>query len=152
MNLGAFAVVAFVRNTMHSEDISDYSGLVQSAPGLTVCFCIILFSLIGIPPLAGFLGKLLIFESLVTAYTAPAMALLVIGGLNTALALVYYLRVIKVMTVDGPPEHRPPAEFSLVSLPGAYLVAITLPLVLLIFDWNALTDWTLNICRQLVLN
>jgi len=152
MNLGAFAVVAFLRNAMQSEEISDYAGLIRSAPGVTVCFCIILFSLIGIPPLAGFLGKFAIFESLVAAYTAPTLALLVIGGLNTALALVYYLRVIKVMTIDAPSESRPPVEFSLVSLSGAYLVLITLPLVLLIVDWNVLTRWTLAACRQLVMN
>ena len=152
MNLGAFAVVAFLRNAMRSEEIADYAGLIRSAPGVTVCFCVILFSLIGIPPLAGFLGKFAIFEALVTADTAPTYALLVIGGLNTALALVYYLRVIKVMTIDPPSEERPPVEFSLVSMPGAYLVAITLPLILLIVDWNVLTRWTLAACRQLVLN
>lgn len=152
MNLGAFAVVAFLRNAMRSEEIADYAGLIRSAPGITVCFCVILFSLIGIPPLAGFLGKFAIFESLVAAYTAPTLTLLVIGGLNTALALVYYLRVIKVMTIDAPSESRPPVEFSLVSLSGAYLVLITLPLVLLIVDWNVLTRWTLEACRQLVMN
>jgi NADH-quinone oxidoreductase subunit N len=135
---------------MYSEQIADYAGLVRTSPGVTFCFSIILFSLIGIPPMAGFLGKFLIFKSLVDAYTGPTLALLVIGGLNTALALVYYLRVIKVMTIDPPSEHRPPVEFSLVSLSGAYLAAITLPLLLLIVDWNGLTNWAMAACRQLV--
>src|SRR5262249_136156 len=116
MNLGAFTVVAFLRNRMHSEQITDYAGLIRTSPGLAVCFCVILFSLIGIPPTAGFLGKFYIFLALVRAYNAPMIALLVIGGINTALALVYYLRVIKVMTLDPPPMDRPPAEFSLVSI------------------------------------
>ncbi|MGD9647810.1 MAG: NADH-quinone oxidoreductase subunit N, partial [Pirellulales bacterium] len=128
MNLAAFAIVAFLRNTFHSEEIADYGGLVRSSPGITVCFIIVLLSLIGIPPMAGFLAKVMIFYPLVEGghYT-----LLVIGGLNTVLSLFYYLRVIKVMTLDPEPEDRLPASFSLVSLPGVYLAAITVPVVLL---------------------
>ena len=128
MNLAAFAIVAFLRNTFHSEEIATYGGLVRTSPGVTVCFIIVLLSLIGIPPMAGFLAKVLIFYPLVEGghYT-----LLVIGGLNTVLSLFYYLRVIKVMTLDPEPEDRVPASFSLVSLPGVYLVAITLPVVIL---------------------
>ena len=149
MNLGAFAVVAFVRNITWSEEISDYAGLIRTAPGVAICFCIILFSLIGIPPMIGFVGKLLIFESLVTAATAPTIALLIVGGVNSALALVYYLRVIKVMTIDAPSESRPPVELSLVSISGVFLVVITLPLLLMVLDWNSLTEWTVAACRQL---
>ena len=128
MNLAAFAIVAFLRNTFHSEDIAAYGGLVRSSPGVAVCFIIVLLSLIGIPPMAGFLAKVLIFYPLVEGghYT-----LLVIGGLNTVLSLFYYLRVIKVMTLEPEPEDRLPAHLSLVSLPGVYLVAVTVPVVLL---------------------
>ena len=65
MNLGAFAIVAFLRNAMRSEEIADYAGLIRRSPVVVVCFSMILFSLIGLPPLAGFIGKLLIFYSLV---------------------------------------------------------------------------------------
>jgi len=128
MNLAAFAIVAFLRNTFHSEEIAAYGGLVRSSPGVAVCFIIVLLSLIGIPPMAGFLAKVLIFYPLVEGghYT-----LLVIGGLNTVLSLFYYLRVIKVMTLEPEPEDRLPAHLSLVSLPGVYLVAVTVPVVLL---------------------
>jgi NADH-quinone oxidoreductase subunit N len=128
MNLTAFAIVAFLRNTFHSEEIAAYGGLMRSSPGVTVCFTIVLLSLIGIPPMAGFLAKVLIFYPLVEG---GHYGLLVIGGLNTVLSLFYYLRVIKVMTLDPEPEDRLPASFSLVSLPGVYLVAITVPVVLL---------------------
>ena len=67
MNMGAFAIIAFVRNATGSEQIADYAGLVRSSPGWVVCFSAILFSLIGLPPLAGFMGKLVIFASLVDA-------------------------------------------------------------------------------------
>ena len=61
MNLGAFAGVAFLRNVIHSETIDDYAGLIRKSPGLALCLSIILFSLVGLPPLAGFSGKFTIF-------------------------------------------------------------------------------------------
>ena len=65
MNLAAFAIVAFLRNAIGSEEIADYAGLVRRSPGLTVCMAIVLFSLVGLPPLAGFPAKLTIFYALV---------------------------------------------------------------------------------------
>jgi NADH-quinone oxidoreductase subunit N len=147
MNLGAFAVVAFVRNAIRSEEIADYAGLVRRWPGLVVCFTIILLSLLGLPPLAGFPAKLVVFYSLVDAAgTAPAFrlelyALFVIGGLNTVLSLFYYLRVVKVMILDPEPESRVPAELPLVSLPGALLVGLTVPVLVLGIWWNELNVW-----------
>ena len=57
MNLGAFAIVAFLRNAIGSEEIADYAGLIRSAPVTGVALTTILVSLIGLPPLAGFIGK-----------------------------------------------------------------------------------------------
>ncbi len=126
MNLGAFAVVAFLRNMLHSEQIEDYAGLIQRAPIVVVCFSVILVSLIGIPPLAGFFGKYQIFASLVAA---KMWAVLFIAGLNTALSLYYYLRVIKVMTIDPEPDTRRPGSMSYI--PGTFVVLVSLPLIVL---------------------
>ena len=54
MNFGAFAIVAFVRNARQSESIADYAGMVRRSPAVSVAFAVILFSLVGLPPLAGF--------------------------------------------------------------------------------------------------
>ena len=62
MNLGAFAIIAFLRNAMQSEEIEDYAGLVRSAPIVAVMMTAILLSLIGLPPLAGFWPKLRCFR------------------------------------------------------------------------------------------
>src|SRR5205085_6243641 len=64
MNLGAFAVVAFIRNQTGSEELADYRGLVRRSPALTVTLCVFLLSLLGIPPLVGFVAKLEIFMAL----------------------------------------------------------------------------------------
>src|SRR5205085_5745070 len=64
MNLGAFAVVAFLRNQTGSEDLSSFRGLVRRAPILVVTLAFFLLSLLGMPPLAGFAAKLQIFSAL----------------------------------------------------------------------------------------
>lgn len=153
MNLGAFAIIAFLRNTMHSEQIDDYAGLVRRSPGVAVCFALILFSLVGFPPLAGFVGKFAIFAALMDSFRITGrsylMVLLVVGGLNTAISLFYYLRVIKVMTIDSVPEDSEPIRLPMVSLPGLYVVAVTLPMILLFLRWNTLNEWTVEAARHL---
>jgi NADH-quinone oxidoreductase subunit N len=159
MNLGAFAVVAFLRNHLGSEEIADYAGLIRRCPGVVVCFTAILFSLVGLPPLAGFLGKFAIFAALVDGYRATAAAgvaanylivLLIVGGVNTAISLFYYLRVVKVMTIDPEPATRVPVNFPLVSLSGAYLALITAPILLLIVSWNWIYDLARAAAQQLM--
>jgi len=147
MNLGAFAIVAILRNTLGSEDISDYAGLISTSPGIVVCFSLILFSLVGLPPLAGFMGKLLMFNALVES---GLLWLLVIGGLNTAISLFFYLRVIKTMTIDPPSEERGPVSVPMLSMPGIYVGLITAPVLLLIVQWNGLREMTLMACEQLI--
>jgi NADH-quinone oxidoreductase subunit N len=146
MNLGVFAIIAFLRNATGSEEISDFGGLVRVSPGVVVCLGVILFSLVGLPPLAGFAAKYVAFASVVRAMQVPGfrgvmLTLLVIGGLNTALSLFYYLRVIKTMAIDPEPANRPATGFSLVSLPGAYIVLVTLPVLILGIFWDQFYTW-----------
>jgi len=143
MNLGAFAIVALLRNTLRSEEISAYAGLVRTSPGIVVATAVVLVSLIGLPPLAGFVSKFLVFSSLVQAISAGAerplmLVLLVVGGLNTVISLFYYLRVLKVMTFDPPPAERATEAFPLVSLPGAVVTALVVPVVALGLFWSGL--------------
>jgi NADH-quinone oxidoreductase subunit N len=111
MNLGAFAVVAFLRNQTGSEDLADFRGLVRRSPVLVVTLAFFLLSLLGLPPLVGFAAKFQVFAVLWTegqAYYAAGqpglgatlIGLLIIGGLNTVISAVYYIRVLKVMTLD----------------------------------------------------
>ncbi len=116
MNLGAFAIVAFLRNQTGSEDLSSFKGLVQRSPVMVVTLGVFLFSLVGLPPLAGFAAKFQIFRVLFDsgqafAVRAPNLsytmyALLLIGGLNTVISLVYYIKVLKVMILDRADEEQ----------------------------------------------
>ena len=112
MNLGAFAIVAFIRNKTGSEELSTYRGLIQRSPVIAVLMGVFLFSLLGLPPLVGFAAKFQIFRVLFDAgqiYASKAallsntmFALLIIGGINTVISLFYYVRVIKIMVIDAP--------------------------------------------------
>lgn len=144
-NLGAFAVVAFLRNAIRSEEIPDYAGLLRRAPLVVVCFVLILVSLIGIPPLAGFFGKFWIFATLVEA---KLWTVLVIGGLNTAVSLYYYLRVAKIMTIDAEPDSRLP--FSISFAPATFVVLCTLPVLLLGIWPDKFAQWLLALTGGLV--
>jgi NADH-quinone oxidoreductase subunit N len=128
MNLGAFAIVAFLRNAIGSEEIADYAGLIRTAPMTSVMLTIILVSLIGLPPLAGFFGKLLVFYSLVAAGGPWLIGLLVIAGLNTVISLIYYLRVAKTVCVDPEPAGRRPGAIGW--LPAAYVFVVSLPVII----------------------
>lgn len=154
LNLGAFAVVAFLRNAMRSESITDYAGLIRHCPGVVVCFSLMLFGLIGLPPLSGFLGKFAVFAALVRSWWATAdgylLALLVVGGVNTAVSLFYYLRLVKIMTMDPDPATRGPVALPLVSLPGVFLVLVTVPTAVLITCWDFLNKFAWEAARQLL--
>ncbi len=133
MNLGAFSITALIRNEIFSEEIDDYRGLGFQAPVLCVGMGLCLFSLVGLPPLGGFIGKLLIFASLYDAgYVHWSMwALLAIGGLNTVLSLFYYLRVLKTMYLGERPANAPVVSFPALSSAGLYVMLVTVPIVVL---------------------
>ncbi len=159
MNLGAFVIVAFFRNAMNTEDIADYAGLVRRCPLAVICFSLILFSLVGMPPLSGFIGKFAVFASMADGFQqtsaagAPAyylLALLVVGGLNTAISLFYYLRVVKVMTIDAEPDDPPAKVFSDLSLQGLYIWVVSAPTVLLIVKWDWLHSWAIEATKHLL--
>lgn len=140
LNLGAFAIIAFLRNYVGSEEIEDYSGMVKSRPVLVICLALIFFSLVGLPPLSGFLGKFAIFASLADGYsTAGSSALLVLliaGGLNTAISLFYYLGVIKTMVMGEPDESHHLGDRPVGRIEMAYVLVVSIPTVFLIVCWQ----------------
>ena len=100
MNLGAFCCIFMLRReNVYYEDINDLSGLSKNHPALSLAFIIILFSLAGIPPLAGFFAKFYIFMSVIES---KMYLLAIIGLLTTVISAVYYLKVVKVIYFDKP--------------------------------------------------
>jgi len=102
MNLGAFGCIFMMkRENVFYEKISDLSGLSKNHPMLALGFLIILFSLAGMPPLAGFFAKFYIFMAVIEA---KMYTLAIIGLVTTVVSAFYYLRIIKVIYFDEPIE------------------------------------------------
>ena len=102
MNLGLFSCLLMMRrNNEYFEDIDDLSGLSKNHPLLSLSLLIILFSLAGIPPLAGFFAKFYIFKSVLEQ---SMYFLAIVGLLSTVVAAFYYLRIIKIMYFDKEKE------------------------------------------------
>lgn len=100
MTLGTFSVIlAMKRNGQAVETISDFAGLSRTNPLLAFVFAMLLFSLAGVPPLAGFFGKFYVF---LAAVQSGLFALAVIGVLCSVVGAFYYLSIVKVMYFDEP--------------------------------------------------
>jgi NADH-quinone oxidoreductase subunit N len=100
MTLGSFAIIlAMKRNGQAFENISDFSGLSRTNPLIAFLFAMLLFSLAGVPPLAGFFGKWYVFSAAVHAHL---ITLAVIGVVTSVVGAFYYLTIVKVMYFDEP--------------------------------------------------
>jgi proton-translocating NADH-quinone oxidoreductase chain N len=99
MNLGAFGCVILVSNYLKSDAIEDYAGLYKKDPVTSFMLSIFLLSLTGVPPLAGFWGKFLVFNA---AIQSKFILLAVVGVINSIVAAYYYMRIIKFMYLEEP--------------------------------------------------
>tara|TARA_B100000683_G_scaffold239952_1_gene246773 strand:- start:32 stop:580 length:549 start_codon:yes stop_codon:yes gene_type:complete len=124
MNLGMFACILALRNRDGMvENIDDLAGMSRTHPGLSLAMAVFLFSLAGVPPLAGFFAKFYVFMA---GINAGLYTLAVIGILASVVGAFYYIRIIKVMYFDvpeGEPLERPMRpELAVVSLVTGVLV------------------------------
>jgi NAD(P)H-quinone oxidoreductase subunit 2 len=101
MNLGAFACIILFSLRTGTDQISDYAGLYQKDPLLTLALSVCLLSLGGIPPLVGFFGKIYIFWA---GWQAGLYSLVLVGLLTSVISIYYYIRVVKMMVVKEPHE------------------------------------------------
>jgi NADH-quinone oxidoreductase subunit N len=124
MTLGAFAcILAMRRQDVMLENIDDLSGLARTHPGLAFCFAAMLFSLAGIPPLAGFFAKFYVFAA---AIQAGLVTLAVIGVVTSVVGAYYYVRIVKIMYFDEPTGAFEPMPVNLKAV-----LAVTTAVVLL---------------------
>jgi NADH-quinone oxidoreductase subunit N len=124
MNVGTFCcVLAMRRQGRMVEDINGLAGLSRSRPLFAACLGVFMFSMAGIPPLAGFFGKLYIF---LAAIEAGLYTLAIIGVLSSVVAAFYYVRIVKIMYFDDPAEEfeRPMGNelSALIAVAGIFVV------------------------------
>jgi NADH-quinone oxidoreductase subunit N len=142
MNLGAFFVVTLMRRDAGDAEISSLRGLGFRRPLLAVCFAVMLFSLTGLPPTAGFVGKLQLF--------APVLhrgyyVLAAVGLLNGAISLYYYAKPLREMFLTEPGENEP-SKLLPNAADMALVVLLTLPLVIFgVYGWDHVTEFTRSV-------
>lgn len=137
MNFGAFYVVQLVANKTGSENINDYVGLAYKNPYIAVAMTIFLISLTGMPPFAGFLGKLFLFTPVVEA---GYIGIAVIGILNSVVSVFYYVKVVRNMFLrGGEVEATEKIAFNKGSLVFLYAMAATV--VFMIIDFQPILEW-----------
>jgi NADH-quinone oxidoreductase subunit N len=107
--LGAFGVVAFVRQTSGGDDLTDFAGLRWRSPLLAGCMAVFMLSLAGLPPLAGFFGKFYLFAATMGAGAGHGLLWLVVVALfGSLISLYYYLIVLKVIFLEKTPSTTGP--------------------------------------------
>ena len=137
MNLGAFFIVIIVKNKTGGETFDEYDGLGWKMPIVGALMTLFMLSLTGLPPTAGFVGKLYIFKTLVGAGN-DFLWLVIAGGINSVISLYYYFHVVKVMFLSGKRSDKlsyPP------SLMLGLIIFTAVPSLVLGLYWNPLANW-----------
>ncbi len=138
-NLGAFGVVSAISNATGKENMDDYDGLYHTNPKLSLLMMLSVFSLAGIPPVAGFFGKFFLFTS---AASAGYYWLVFIAVLNATISLYYYLLVVKAMFINK--NEAPIASFKSDMATRIALIMCTLGLFAIGF-WGQLYELINNL-------
>jgi NADH-quinone oxidoreductase subunit N len=148
MNMGAFAIVSAVDRITGSEEIEDYRGLGKRFPMMGVIMAIFLFSLAGLPPTAGFIGKLYLFSALIQRGDFWFYALAIVGIVNAVISLYYYARVLKAMYFSKPEEDSESSKISSFSPALGLAFFLAIPTLVLGIFWHPLAlvvEWSARI-------
>jgi NADH-quinone oxidoreductase subunit N len=141
MNLGAFLVVTLLRRDAGTAEIGALRGFGHRRPLVAACFTVMLVSLTGLPPTAGFVGKFLLF--------APVLregfyVLAAIGLLNGAVSLYYYAKPLREMYLRRPDDTS--ADLRPGTMDTVLVVALTVPLLVLgLFFWDGVSTWARDV-------
>ncbi len=144
MNLGAFGMIILLsRAGFEAENLDDMKGLNQRSPWYAFLMLLVMFSLAGIPPTAGFYAKLVVIQSLIDS---NLLWLAVLAVLVSVIGAYYYLRVVKLMYFDPPPEQQP-AIYAQSDL--KVMISINGLAMLLLTPW---VGWLMTLCQTAIRN
>lgn len=110
MNLGAFAVVIAIGNRLHSAEIEDWGGMFTYSPALATMLGVFFFSLAGVPPLAGWFAKFVMFRAVLAVDNGWATALAILAAVNSVIAFYYYSKVVLAVFMKQVPANVPVHE------------------------------------------
>ena len=135
MNLGAFLVLIVVHNGVGSFDLKDYAGIWRRSPLVTILMGIFLFSLMGIPPFAGFLAKWYVFAAVIRAELGWFA---VVGVLNSAVGAFYYIKILRTMFLEGDDVPEPSSPLPLHPMHAGLLLLLAVPNIIGLLLWGYL--------------
>jgi NADH-quinone oxidoreductase subunit N len=140
MNLGAFLVVVMIANVTGNEEIETYRGLAwRGAVVPATCLAVFLFSLTGLPPFAGFIGKFFLFAAVLKEGGAFVL-LAVVAIVNSVISLYYYAKVVKTMFLDFPAPSD--GEVSVAGNNFTLLIPLTVLTIVLGVYFSPLAQYT----------
>ena len=148
MNLGVFVVVMVIYDQLGSFDVKDYGGIWKRSPMLTIAMSIFLLSLMGIPPFAGFLAKFYVFAAVIRAGLGWFA---VVGVLNSAIAVFYYMKVLKAMVIEEGATGDS-SEIAIHPIYAGLLIVLLVPNVAGLVLWGYLdqiTEYSMKILETL---
>lgn len=144
MNMGAFLVVAMFENEGIEGEIPLYRGMGGRAPAVAVAMSIFLFSLTGLPPFAGFIGKVYLFASVIKS---KIYWLALVGVLNSVVSLYYYARIVKAMFLEKADESL--SQIKVNPSLSVIMWVLAVPTVLLGIYWSPLINLALKAVQTL---
>ena len=137
--LGAFAIVSFVGSKGRERLlVDDWAGLASQHPGAALAMTICLLSLGGIPPTGGFFGKFVIFKAAMDVYNGQLLWVVIVGIVNSAISIYYYLRIVTAMYFRDATQPFAPTRS-----PGLLFVIAVIPL--LILELGIMPGWWLQL-------
>ena len=137
MNLGAFFVLIYVIQKEGGESFEHFSGLGWRMPIVGIVMTVFMFSLTGLPPTVGFIGKFYLFVAVINAGSSFYW-IAFFGAINTVISLYYYMRVVKTMYLDGKPSDEiqvPPFSIT------AILLILAVPSIFFGIYWTPILNW-----------
>ena len=137
MNLGAFFVLIYVSQKQGGENFEHFSGLGWRMPIVGIVMTIFMFSLTGLPPTVGFIGKFYLFVAIINAGSSFYW-IAFFGAINTVVSLYYYMRLVKTMYLDGEPSEEivvPPFSMTIIFL------VLAVPSVFFGIYWTPILNW-----------
>jgi NADH-quinone oxidoreductase subunit N len=149
MNFAAFSLVEFISDEIKSEDVRNFKGLGSKLPLIGIIFVIIMVSLTGLPPTAGFNAKFLAFSAIWEAYQESGDRILlwvfIVGLLNTVIALFYYLKIPYFMFFKKAENEE---QIKLNASIKVFSMLMTLPMLVFFFK----PDWLMDYLQKIILN
>lgn len=134
MNLGAFMALMLLSKD-NDYELSSFKGIVHSNPWIVIGLAMCIFSLAGLPPFAGFIGKFYLFK---VAIEKGLYLLVAVAGLNSVVGLYYYVTILKTMIID---KEQQPGAVATAKVPMAFVAICAVPLVFFGLYWVPLLDW-----------